>query len=385
MALAASEQFGTIIGEIKKGDIDLHTDLYNTWRDSLHKAVGTVFTEGDADFNLLQKFKLNTSKFAAAKAFQATQLVARKASDAEYDKKARQILGTFNGYQKAEYNTTVTRARTAKQWAEFDQPNRRRLFPNLRWIPSRSASKREIHIPFYNKVWPKDDPFWSMNTPGSLWNCKCDWQETDAPVTGNEATDITPAIGLKGNPGQTGQIFSNDATYFTPKAIKAIADVQYTDNVSNLLINVNADAVEIADNVRTGRILLANFNNMKLSVRGNFTRRKNPEYLLNSSLADAKRVETWNVASSFNSALKQECEVVIIDLFKMQSKSFMTGEVAKGIRNRYADFISGRIKECYVVWKDKSVLITSDMFKGVTNANKREVGVIIKQLLDKIV
>lgn len=44
--------------------------------------------------------------------------------------------------------------------------------------------------------------------------------------------------------------------------------------------------------------------------------------------------------------------------------------IIKNIRNRYADFISGSIKECYIVLKNKAVKIPSDLFSGVTNQKK---------------
>lgn len=90
------------------------------------------------------------------------------------------------------------------------------LFPNIKWLPSRSAHPREAHIKFYNRIWAKNDPFWLSNTPGSLWNCKCDWIQTSEPVTaGNPPSSTQVSMpGLRGNPGITGQVFSNDAPYY---------------------------------------------------------------------------------------------------------------------------------------------------------------------------
>ena len=87
------------------------------------------------------------------------------------------------------------------------------LFPNIRWLPSRSATPREQHMPFYNRVWAKTDPFWNSNQPGNLWNCKCDWEETDDPVTADNPEGLKPARGLEGNPAETGQIFTDECTY----------------------------------------------------------------------------------------------------------------------------------------------------------------------------
>jgi len=370
--LGKKEVYNSIISELKDGNKTIHEGLFDYYREGLHKSVNQVLDD-DKYFDLQQKFTLNTSQFSAAKAFQVTQMVQRQARDKdgnlrspeEFEKQARSVLGIFENYQKTEQISTIARARTAKQWDKFQQPSRLRLYPNMKWLPSRSATKRDEHIPFYNKVWAKDDPFWDRNTPGALWGCKCDWTDTDEPASG--ITDDTEAAkGLKGNPWKTGKIFSDDASYYSPASIKAIRDVEYKDALSTLRINVNADSSEIGDNIRTGRILLDNFKEMELSISGHFDAGKNPEYILNSMVADAKRVETWNVASSFKGAKEQKCEVVIIDLFKMEKYKPNVNEISKNIRNRYADFTNGSIKECYVVWKSKAVKIPSELFSGVT-------------------
>ena len=136
------------------------------------------------------------------------------------------MLNTFNRYQAAEYNTATARARTAKQWTDFNaDPVANELYPNLRWIRTRSANPRELHLRFAGLVLPKNDPFWLQNQPGNLWNCKCDWEETDDPTNTN---DLTPdeldeyrsdgggihANGLDGNPAETGEVFSDQCTYF---------------------------------------------------------------------------------------------------------------------------------------------------------------------------
>lgn len=89
-----------------------------------------------------------------------------------------------------------------------------RLFPNLKWLPSRSADPRTSHQAFYNRVWAKDDPFWNTNAPGTEWNCKCDIEETDEPATDNAALPQPQVpLGLEGNPAQTGEIFTDNASY----------------------------------------------------------------------------------------------------------------------------------------------------------------------------
>lgn len=199
----ASEKYITETAErIRNSSDAIDEGLYRAYADSLRKAVGKVFTDERKHI-----YGANVSRFAAYKAYQATKAV----RDAEDMKHAVLAVRKFNSYQAAEYNTTVTRCRTAKQWKTFEENTE--LFPNIRWLPSRSVDRREEHELFYNRVWPKDDPFWNSNQPGNLWNCKCDWEETNDP-----AMDGNPKIhvfhpGLDGNPGKTGEVFSDSASY----------------------------------------------------------------------------------------------------------------------------------------------------------------------------
>ena len=339
---------------------------------------------GDKYFELQQKFELNVSRFAAAKAYQVTQLIRRLRvdangtllPDADYRALARAALNTFNRYQAAEYNTAVARARTAKQWIDFKaDAHRNELLPNIKWLPSRSAVKRELHISFYNKVWAKTDDFWLQNQPGNLWNCKCDWIETDEPVTG-KPHNVTPARGLAGNPGKTGKIFSNDASYLTKKALKAIEDLVYADSQSKLGISAIAHHDEVGDNVRMGRVAVRN-HGLVMGVNKHIYSTdgwKNPEYWINDSgriiLGDAKRIESWNVAKSFSKCIQQEAKVIFIDGYKMYKKfgveNLNVNKLARGIANRKLDFTEGRIERCYVVWGERSVEIPKRIFNSAT-------------------
>lgn len=158
---------------------------------------------------LAARFNANLSRFAAYKAHEVTSRI-RQAEDPGA---ARATLRRYNTYQAAEYNTAVARARTARQWEKFSSDNNVRLFPNIRWIPSRSANPREAHRRFWNRIWPKDDPFWNENTPGSLWNCKCDWEQTSKPATDGNPSSRIAHKGLTGNPAKTGQIFTDSHPY----------------------------------------------------------------------------------------------------------------------------------------------------------------------------
>ena len=168
------------------------------------------------------------SRFAAYKAQYVKAALDRALNDeetpaGEREKLARAVLNIFSRQQDAERSTATARARTAKQFEQFMQPDNVRLFPNLKWLPSRSADPRISHIGFYNHVWPKDDPFWNTHSPGTEWNCKCDVEETDEPATDNSAVRL-PKVppGLEDNPAKTGQIFTDNASYIrmAPRATR---------------------------------------------------------------------------------------------------------------------------------------------------------------------
>lgn len=224
-ALSMRQLYTQVIADVRDGKAGtIHPELYRVYSENLRGAVSGVLgasSYGDKYSDMQSQFEANTDRFAAYKAFHATQQLERQLADRdgvarspeEFDRMARAVLNTFNRYQAAEYNTAVARARTAKQWADFSQGDNMFLFPNIRWLPSRSANPREQHMPFYNRVWAKTDPFWNSNQPGNLWNCKCDWEETDDPVTGDNPEGIRPARGLEGNPAETSQIFTDECTY----------------------------------------------------------------------------------------------------------------------------------------------------------------------------
>lgn len=221
--LSKRELYEKVIRDVMEGKAgNIHSDVYQAYSDNLRKAVGGVFPQGnpgDPYFDLEAQLQANVTRFAAYKAWHLTEQLKKQrekwTDDDEYKKVAKAVLNTFNRYQAAEYNTATARARTAKQWTDFNaDPIANELYPNLRWLPSRSASPREEHIVFYNRVWAKTDPFWSVNQPGNLWNCKCDWEETDDPVTEGNPTGAHHARGLEGNPAETGEIFGENCTYF---------------------------------------------------------------------------------------------------------------------------------------------------------------------------
>lgn len=216
----ASAVFSKVIDDISSGFTEvLHPDLFTLYQQNYHKAISGVL--GDPDlasryFAQAQKFNLNTAKLAAYKSHYATGLLQKlyKEDPKKFAKYSGTILKTFNRWQATEYNTTVARTRSAKQFIEFEAE--KELYPNIEWLATRSSTPRELHASFVGLVLPQNDPFWQENQPGNLYNCKCDWKSTDKKTSDipMRATTVKPAKGLEGNPASTGELFTENHSYY---------------------------------------------------------------------------------------------------------------------------------------------------------------------------
>ncbi len=101
---------------------------------------------------------------------------------------------------------------------------------------------------------------------------------------------------------------------------------------------------------------------------------KNPEYTINGQLGDRKGIMgEKGVTAGFKSAKKQGCKIVVIDLDEhiLQVRSF---ELSKYISRRKADFISGMIAACYVVYGGEAVVVNASL------QTRREIMSTIEQL-----
>jgi hypothetical protein len=243
---------------------DVNTDLFNLYYKDYQKAVDQVFPAG-VNPDLARKFKLNAAQFAAHKTYQVNGLI----KDAGQDKKAAfDQVSKHNRYHQAETTTITARARTARQWERFEKE--RHLYPNLTWIRTRSANPRELHLSYVGITLPMNDPFWQNNQPGNLWNCKCDWKTTDAPVSEAPEKIVQPAKGLEGNPFETGELITQKHPYFrnVPERIANNALLQLPDNLAYLEVETEGGSYfehilieqeqEYAINTRIAEVLVNN-------------------------------------------------------------------------------------------------------------------------------
>lgn len=181
------------------------------FRNTVDRVSGEEYQE------LADQLRANVSRFAAYKSnYVKTAFEDNSKAFSGDDLKAANEASKnqFRSWTETELATASARARTAKQFSEFNEHDRKELFPCLKWLPSRAANPRITHTKFYNRIWRKDDPFWNNNAPGTEWNCMCDVEECDDQPTDNSKVKqpIVPQ-GLEGNPSVTGEIFTDKVGY----------------------------------------------------------------------------------------------------------------------------------------------------------------------------
>ena len=387
--------------EIDESMFNEFWDTYNNATD-IGISASETFDAAGADNDFYNELRHNNGVFAAFKThrFQndmATQLLdadGNLKSFSQWEADTRDIRDHHvRHWLETEYNTAVKRAHIAADWRQFERE--KDILPNLEWVKTTSITPGKDHTPFWGMIRPIDDPVWNQHRPGDRWGCKCGLRSTDKDVTPipKEANlpVYKPAPGLDNNPGKDAMMFSFSHPYFALgyMAYKKLAPIvkkfvqkqirerqelkSYTrDKVAGkkLLIHKKADQTELVDNKKTGRTLLENFPKLKIRIREHIREKdiSNPEYEINGMLGDAKRVHSSKgIHDGFATAVKQGCEVVIIDFDKhLLGKEVNRVDVAKRIAWRADDFESGTIKECYVIHNGKAIRITKK------NYDKRE-------------
>ena len=143
-----------------------------------------------------------------------------------------------------------------------------------------------------------------------------------------------------------------------------------------LLISINADQRELQSNIRAARAILHSFADVSIIINAHTMSlgHKNPEYTIDGQLGDRKGIMgEKGVTAGFKAAKKQGCKIVVIDLDEhiLQVRSF---ELSKYISRRKADFVSGMIAACYVVFDGEAVVVNASV------QTRREIESVINEL-----
>jgi hypothetical protein len=205
---------------------EIEPNLFNITYKQLNLSVDNEFAKvrfNNPNPDFIHELKYNNAVFSAFKTHRQQNDLAANLLDIEgklksfqnFKKDTEKIIGKYNqDWLKTEYNTAVIRARQAANFKKFEEDID--LYPNLKWLQSTSVERRAGHVPFYNLIKPLNDPFWSNNYPGNLWNCKCGITNTDEePDKTTPKSNYKPSDGIDENPGITGKIFTKTHPYRT--------------------------------------------------------------------------------------------------------------------------------------------------------------------------
>lgn len=400
------------------------------WRELLrllHEAAAQGLARGDYqprhNDEFLNAIRHSNEVFAAFKVHAMGKAMANKLyDDVGQLKPFKQWLNDVQNisshhvgsWLRTEYNTSVLRAHAAADWQEFVR--NKDVMPNLRWMPTTSPDAEASHRSYWEKklTLPVDHPFWEKHHPQDRWNCKCRLEATDEPASSDDLVEDMPAPqlqrGLDNNPGKDGHLINDTHPYFPescarcpyykPRGVKNRLKAAFSNHKKDcfncpyineklpngyrqdekykerLLISNTADSKDLDSNIKVSRSLLSSFPEMTIKVRPHVLERgvSNPELEINGMLADNKMINgEKGVTSAFKKAIKQGCQVVVIDL-DARLKRLNPFELTKYVHRREADFINETIKECYVVFKGKAVKITPN------TQNRNEIQKALKQL-----
>lgn len=221
------EQINEALKNIYNKNIDVKKQIeptlfHHTWS-NLNNTVDITFGKvefGNPDYDFVNQLKNNNAVFAAFKAHrEQNDLIPNLWDDNgklrsfdDFKKANSHIVSKYEHWLRTEYDTAVIRARNAANFQKFKRDAD--LYPNLEWLPSTSVEPRGEHVKFYGIIKPINDPFWSNNYPGDLWNCKCGITSTDKEPTENTpSNDYIKPQGLEENPATSGALFSNKNAY----------------------------------------------------------------------------------------------------------------------------------------------------------------------------
>lgn len=350
-------------------DFDFSEKLFQIANKYLTESIQKVFNASYGSKNYEKTIQLirNVNQFAGYKA--AHFSAALKKTDDE--DKQHALLNRFESQLVAESNLAERAARSAEQWQEFERT--KHLYPNLEYMPSRSAEKRAEHKNLYGIIKPIDDPFWDKYLPPNGWNCKCRAKRTKAKPT--ELPEHLPKAkqGITGNAGKSNEIFKADHPFMrnaTPAKKKNInrhlkrfnlnaeyGKIDYkAKNGSSINVHPFADTTDVANNYRIAKLFVNTYKKIDMRIRpdanGEYTGigsngKKNPEYEINGLLADVKRVFSLKeVQSTIAKAVEQGNEIVLFEI----KGDFSTNRLINELKTEVSE---NPFKEIYIIKDNK--------------------------------
>lgn len=388
-------------GKIKPEDLnqDLITQTYNDLAKGAANGVGSSWTsfENKGVDKLVVEMRRNLYTFASAKSYAQLQTLnqALYTQDGkirpfnEFSQIVRKINNNYNkNWLQAEYQTARTAGQMAMKWQRIQQD--KDLFPNLRYRTVGDDRVRDEHEILNGIIKPVDDPFWATKYPPLAWRCRCDVVQTAEKVT-NEKLEDLPKSDFDGNVGMDGEIFTKNLKFFkllntdsnalrnaelaklnapflTPEDDRKESEKEgkyferyYINEKTGKSVKTNLfyDKTDFDANFEAAKILVNDLG-INVEIRAHLNGKvvkyfKNPEYLLNKSLADLKTPKSKNYSNILSKANEQGCEIVVVSLQK-NNDSFQNAESSINNILKFNN-VHNNIKEVIIINRQGEILI----------------------------
>lgn len=323
------------VNNIQFDDV-INEKLLNHSFDYLKKGVDSVFREpkyGTRYYEMNNSLERNVFEFATYKSAQFTEKLKNRTPE-EVDA----IIKSYNNQLTVERNLATRSSRSAKQWAEIERT--KDIYPNIEYLPSRSADKRSEHIKLYGTILPVDHHFWDTHFPPNAYNCKCRTGKSDAKPTGESTETVSIPKGVAGNSGKSGKVFDDSHPFFTTiseagkRRINREMEKQklsipykktsdFKKKKSSVTVHLYADRSDLDQNFQTAKTLASNVDGIDVKIRPHVenvktdigkNKRSNPEYMINGKHADLKLINSKNINNRFKAAKNQGCDIVVFEI-----------------------------------------------------------------------
>nr|DAN50674.1 MAG TPA: minor capsid component [Caudoviricetes sp.] len=287
-------------------------------------------------------------------------------------------------YLQAEWQTAKQAGYHAANWQEYMRM--KDIYPNLKYMTVKDNKVRESHQLLDGFIAPIDSNFWKVCYPPNGWRCRCYVVQTAEPasqerIAPNTLSDKDFPKEFRGNVAISGQLFKEDSTnqgkphpYFalaldadidTKKAfelskLKApYTEVYEAKNGAVVKVSPFADESDLAKNLKSAIVIADNLGvSMNIRPHLEIQNHKNPEYEINSKIADRKETSSYtSVKSNLGKAKEQGAEIVVFDLSDF--KNWEAIGVVRSLKGKILSYNNREwLKEVFFIYGNKAISFT---------------------------
>ena len=327
----------------------------------------------------------NLYKFSGAKSTvvlqEINQILQKQLPWRQFRDEVLKLNPKYNkNYLQAEWQTANQSAKHARDW-EYYKSNAS-LYPNLAYRTQGDERVRDAHTLLNGVVAAIGSEFWKTHYPPNGWRCRCYVVQTAEKPT---QEDKIPKLNDKDfpeefriNTGESGQVFSeqdlktakahpyfaltnNDdwKKSFELSKLSAPANTVFNSGNNTLKVSPYADEKDLKENIDDAKIIVKEAK-VNVEIRAHLDStlllgHKNPEYIIDDTIADRKAPTTdklKNLRNIYKSATKQECESLVLNLSKT---TLQLEEVKTEVEKKFKTF--PQIKTVYIIDKNEDCTI----------------------------